>query len=787
MKKILFISFLFLVGFQVSIGQEILKTISFNKTNNQAGEATIRCAKKYAKDGNGYTSFELNISKEGAYYINFWMIPTQDTNGKITEYPVEINGNSIRSCIIPTKNDWQSVGLSDGKPVYLNAGINTITVLCKLPFLPEVETVKVSSNKSNVAISSEDYDFYKSGGELDVNNNQNWDAQNLLSSTSSTFSIYGLWRLGAQIKYTFMTDLFLDSGTLYNITSTSSSSHYLEVRNGVNWSFSQRVASSGSQASVHISTGGLYTIRVRTTSHGSQGTATVSINGGSQYTNVPIYNYEMAYSQPTDKEYNSFLCKLSGSGDPYMELINYSSDHIYLAKNDDGSSYGGDWDWGLNPRIKTQLSATTDAAIIFNKSALYPNCTADIYLGFPNFGDVSSLSYGTPNSLFPNLKDGDAIASAPYSNAYRCISWSVGIWDQYIWPPETYPGNTDLERFDAFYAEHGYTRSGATSSNSVIDLWGASGNDYRHASVTKYSNSDYIPHGYDWESKLGTDYRLYHKRDALTGPAYGQILEHYRKDLSSTMGSSLYENVADGKMAIESVMFNNVEQTLISERIASIPENIAKEFRNKYSKWIEVISHSPYSSYSKLKDCEEYRSLYRLCSETMNTKYLIFQLLSDGDIMAPYLINDLLLKENKKIMEAVWEENKLTTYKGSAKIYRSPITNSMKFVKRLLSAQEFSNPPVNKSRASELSYSDKDAFSLNMSGSNVNIDFNLSDDAKVSVIIYTLEGVIIEQLVNKQQLPSGSYHYAVSIGSPGTYLVVYTNNGTTSVKKVIIN
>lgn len=58
---------------------------------------------------------------------------------------------------------------------------------------------------------------------------------------------------------------------------------------------------------------------------------------------------------------------------------------------------------------------------------------------------------------------------------------------------------------------------------------------------------------------------------------------------------------------------------------------------------------------------------------------------------------------------------------------------------------------------------------------------------QVSIGQDTLEGVIIEQLVNKQQLPSGSYHYAVSIGSPGTYLVVYTKNGTTSVKKVIIN
>lgn len=59
--------------------------------------------------------------------------------------------------------------------------------------------------------------------------------------------------------------------------------------------------------------------------------------------------------------------------------------------------------------------------------------------------------------------------------------------------------------------------------------------------------------------------------------------------------------------------------------------------------------------------------------------------------------------------------------------------------------------------------------------------------AQVGVFIYTLDGIIVDQPLNNKPLSASSHLVSSVISKPGTYLVVYKENGTTSVKKVIIN
>lgn len=790
MKQLRFLILILILGMGASVSnaQEDVLIKQFSGERSKAGEAVIKNSKKYPKDGMGCTEFEISVPKAGNYYVNFWMIPTQETTGKPSNYTVEVNGKAIKDKVMPIKCDWHSVALPHS--VYLSEGTNTIALLGELPFLPEVETLKLSSNQGGATISSELYDTYKQSIISGTIRQQSQDNLSLSGNRLSCPS-FGVSWLGQQINYTFTTTLYLNQGTLYNFKSTSNGAyqHYLELDTHP-VANCQRILSTNGQASASPSTYGLYTIRVRSSQHGVTGTINFSVNGVTQYSNVPICNYERAYSQPTDKEYNSFLCYKTGSGDPYMDLMSYSSNRIYLARNDNGSSYGGDHNWGVCSRIKIQLSVPTDAALVFNNSSSYPTCTADVYLGFPNLSDVDNSTF----SYFPNLKSGDAIASAPASTVYRCAAWAVGIWDHHRWPPQEsiidHPEfancTTELERFDVYFGMFGYTRNGATEANSIIDLW-KNGNYYQHVSVRKNNNYDNIPHGYAWESKLGALPRVFHPRYALTGSSYGVVTDYYKKNPSSMMTSSLFENVADGRMVIENVVFNKEEISLINKIICKISTEKANELSSLYQKWTEAASLSPYSSISSMKDCEEYRSLYKYCEKNKELQYFLFKMLGEDEEMVLYLIQDLLYQQHPQLLEKLKEDNLNNMKIGDVTVYRKPIASVKKFVKMLLASTDSSNHTNRKIAAKDLSYSNKDAFNLNISDNTLIVNFLLNEDAKVSLLVYTLDGTIAASVLNDKRLSAGNYSYNITMEKSGTYLVVYKENGTTSVKKVIVH
>jgi hypothetical protein len=644
-------------------------------------------------------------------------------------------------------------------------------------------------NREKSTISSEQYDVYK----------ENLIAGNLNHSTaptragllsSSSFPLYGTYIFGAQINYTFTTSIYVTDGILCNVTSTSSTPHYLEVYKEDNQNPSYRIMSTNGIAYCILHSEGYYTIRVRSTQNDSTGTANISISpSNSQYTNVPLCNYEIPYVIPTDQVYNSFLCYHSGTGNPYLDLMSYSSNKIYLARNDLWPPIGSDFDWGLCPRIRTQLSTPAQAALTFTASSLYPTCTADIYLGFPNI--IHNYS-----NYFPDLKAKDAIASAPDDYTYNCIAWAGGDWANWIWYPHIayyeYNFSNAQAWFDNYYLLRGYTRTGATESNSIIDLWALS-NKHTHASVRKYSNSDAIPHGYDWESKLGRSERIYHPRYALEcnlhDGCYGSVIAYYIPIPSRSLSGSVYEDVANGLVVIENARFTDEESSIISNKIRTIDMSIAVQFAAKYQRWRKAISHSLYSSSWQITKVDEYKDLYDFCKLHQETKYLVFKLLEDNDQIAQVLTYDLCYESNEALYNKVLSEEKEKTKMNDAIIYRSSYTTTMKFVKLLLakdSSIKKSNQ-INKSTPSGLSYSNRNAFNVNCEDKMININFTLSEDAPVSVLIYTLDGVVVDKLVSNQRLTAGRHQYSTTINKSGTYLLVYIKNGTTSVKKVIIN
>jgi hypothetical protein len=117
---------------------------------------------------------------------------------------------------------------------------------------------------------------------------------------------------------------------------------------------------------------------------------------------------------------------------------------------------------------------------------------------------------------FPNLRNWQITASA--TGTYNCISWSVGVTNQWLWP-----GNT-VAAFDAFYASYGWTPS-ATGKREYqkrkVALW-ADASGCTHGSRETYDC--------DWhESKCGSAERVMHDKFQMQGGTYGNIIKYYEK------------------------------------------------------------------------------------------------------------------------------------------------------------------------------------------------------------------------------------------------------------------
>jgi hypothetical protein len=120
---------------------------------------------------------------------------------------------------------------------------------------------------------------------------------------------------------------------------------------------------------------------------------------------------------------------------------------------------------------------------------------------------------------FPNLKTWSVTGLA--AGLYNCISWSVGVTDDWLWP-----GNT-VQDFDAFYASYGWTVSSSC------------GREYKKRKVALYAhNSDpndcthgsRETHDCGWhESKCGSAERIMHIKTEMEGGVYGDIIRCYEK------------------------------------------------------------------------------------------------------------------------------------------------------------------------------------------------------------------------------------------------------------------
>jgi hypothetical protein len=544
-------------------------------------------------------------------------------------------------------------------------------------------------------------------------------------------------------------------------------------------------AQTNPSISVTIPVSGSYYIRVRPYWNGTSTTATVTINGTVE-ANVPVFSVGLRAIQDASTVYNTFT--VLSAEDPRIWITEYTSPEKITHYNDDYSSQGGDFSWGLNSRIKKQFPRPVDAILLSSFSTYNPAGVAEVYA-------KCQMLY------FPNLKADDAIQSDPASSVYNCISWSGGITDYWEWPPSPssayYVPGKPLASFDLFYISERYpgcgvfVRAGATSGNSVIDLW-ATGSpnsyDYTHASIKK--GADGNPHGYDWESKPGSLMRTFHPRTALSGSSYGNIVEYYKNVGTWTTTYTLAEAIADSKAVLENVRFNDAEISLIENDIANLSPDDVNTFQALFIVWKSTLESTPFSNPYSFKN-SQYESLFAFCQSKQDLISLVYDKLSEEQF-AILLVEDLTLSNNERnqsILDSIRISNKqVKTTNSGATIVRSPHSNMVKYVKALLAERTNKLRAVKNSTGlnNDIRYSNEDDINITNNGAGISINFTLSEKAKVSLSIVNLRGEEVVSLLSNKQLQAGKHNYSLNL-TKGIYLVKQVVNGNVNVKKAILN
>lgn len=805
----------------------LVNDMSSSESILKAGNVIIAKKPSISIDnGKSVVSFVVDMKQAGIYYLSCWMLGGQYSDGGYSSYDVSVNGVAIGN-MNAIKANWQSVKLNTGV-VVLQKGKNTISFAAQIPEIPNVEFIKLSTTQENAIIPSANYD----NNLKRIKENCAAAKYNMLTMPTDTLPNINQMRMAVDeeayyhyvpnipLRYTFYTTAHYTQGQdiTFSVTNVSGANTVVEIFHQTqpeNYSWSWMTALGGTAShSVECPATGVYMIRLRSYQNARDGIANITV-GGITYTDVPTYSYGITYSHIAGIEYNTFTTNLKinddGEGDPMLYVGKGFPDMI-VAYNDDYSG-NGNWYWGYESRIKKQFAENTKSVFVSEYYAYEGNSRpyCDLYIG------CRSCRIDT---LFENLHHDDVIESAPETpeETYNCISWSGGInsyWEWPLWVFSDYHVSGDsLACFDMFYLYpryYGcgiYSRNGATEFNSVVDLWGYIEEDghieYTHASIKH--GADNHPHGYDWESKIGSLSRIFHPRYALAGDpdeeegGYGEVFEHYRlvgigNPITSEVSAleegdriiTLEESIADGYSVLEHVQFTDVENSLINAKIGDISDSNITQFYTKYQAWKNSCSniHSMFGLYKN----SEYDKLLAFCRTFKNSEFLIYRQLGEGDIFSMLLVCDLILSgnaQNRNILNGIKEENKNNRIKDNVTIVHSPYSNTMKFVKRLINNTYLQQTRGAISSNEGIKYSNSDKFIASTTNNGLMISFNIPEDASISLSVRDLQGHLLTSVLQNKVLEKGSHSYLIETPSTDICLVCYSVNGNLNVKKLYV-
>ncbi|MFV0589871.1 MAG: hypothetical protein ACK5M7_00665 [Draconibacterium sp.] len=793
------------------ISQEVSEKSYFDSDKKLGGDITLKSSVIKTEGTKTYKIFEFESPDNGNYFLNVWLMGGERGSfgsGAFTEYELTVNNEKQDLKLKPDRNNWHNVGYKDGKTkekkaVKLKAGLNQVAFSCDAPEIPDIEFIRLSKDKNRSEISESRYNTFISEIRDEVTKRIKTPVAKKDSSVQELKSGVVLsnpegnyyHHMGINFRYTTYKVFSFSAGqqVFFSTNATDGYDHVLEVFSTTNpeaytW---VNMSNSVGLASLNISipVTGTYYVRIRAYRQETQGLVNLNVNGQYFYTDCAVSGSGFAHSHDTPTTYNYFTCKLTGDSHIWIEDNSSFPGKIRAFNDDYNTSEPHDFYWGLASRVKKDLPGRVSAVLVSAYSSYNPTGICDLYVMCRN---------STIGSAFPNLKADDAIQSAPQSYIYNCISWSGGITEYWEWPPSQfsayYVPNNPLASFDNFYKsgtrynvsdQMTYSQSGATTSNSVIDLWynpnyySLGNGAYTHASVTKPGNNH--PHGYDWESKPGALMRTFHPRNSLnnTDPGgYGVITNYYIITSGLKSAILLSESIARGHSVIENVEFTENEEQLISESLDKLTPEQINSLGEKYSAWEETWDNPKVAIYSNPREYaknEQYVDFIEYCKSIGEVSWpFVFDRFEQGGFFAINAVEDLTLDDNMDILEKVKADSQLkSATESGATIVRSPETFTMKYIKELLKAT--GNTVFGIEGDKGIIYSNSFDFNIypNPTNTSSQIAFDLPSDARVTIDVLDLTGRVLSVPVSNVELGQGYYCYGLDLprSFKGTCLV----------------
>lgn len=661
-------------------------------SNNEldSGEGVILSSKTSESEEFLYQTFEIEVPESGEYYLSAWVKGALTPDGEKLEYSFKVNDDEVEQKIKAENSRSHPLSFND-KKFDFNTGVNTVTIKTRIPDYPNVEFIKVSLDKEKSKISSELYESYLVDLSDNVLPDNYEEIMNLASEELSGNSVKKeSFRYDSKmnyecssdisVRYTEYMSIYLYSGNTYTFeTKNANTDPVIQLFyqwNPIDSAWYDDNSGSGYNAKLvfNCHQTGSYRLVIHQASYCfATGLCNLYKNNSLYKLNCAVSgDFEYSYLSSSDTNirnwftadpstYTSIWIYNQPTGGPHSTIRSYS--HYWLESSD--------FNWRLNARIRDTLKATILPIMTSATYSSHPFGTCDLYA---KCLDSDLHTYDD----YPDLKALDAIQSAPWDPSYNCIAWAGGITDDDVWPldPDSDycydPDNDDvcdsLASFDSFFSDANrysgamtFTRTGANSSNSVIDLWfnpnaGGSGvGEYTHASIRKPGNDH--PHGYDWESKPGPLMRTFHPRDALENTglyAYGYVDVYYTPS-SKKSSILLDESIARGLSVREYVDMTEEEIEIINNSISTLSEKEFNLLNEKYNEWKEtwkdpkIMKHSNPKMYAS---SEEYYNFKDYCKFIGKRSWpFIFDRFLNGDYYTKNIFFDLIYPEYPEILD----------------------------------------------------------------------------------------------------------------------------------------
>jgi hypothetical protein len=167
---------------------------------------------------------------------------------------------------------------------------------------------------------------------------------------------------------------------------------------------------------------------------------------------------------------------------------------------------------------------------------------------------------------FPSLNVDAVVVTGKSTNAYNCISWTVGVTNRWLWPGPT------IQQFDTFYRQLGFVKVG----NGQIAAWGQSTSNMTHGSISGPG------HGPRWESKCGHDLRIQHGLGELAGSTYGRVLAFYGRGLAL---AALSATVVEAMMKQMTATITIKERSAVKRLASEVDSEARLAYRAAFAAW----------------------------------------------------------------------------------------------------------------------------------------------------------------------------------------------------------